>query len=251
MFFRIFQHLLPNARAWRITANKQLRQFFEGLTGTGDDVKTYFDDIYNDIDPQKTRQLDEWENQFNLPNTGLTTQERRDRLEATWKLPGGQDPHYIQTTLQAAGFPVYVHEWWEPITSPNRPTGGSVNNDVTPVTRDPFAVLSDGTVGSFTAQDNDSDTQDNDQTAQDGASLTNVGYPLVNKIFIEISPGVFERKNYLIPVDPLKWPYFLYIGGQVFGTSVNIPQTRRDEFEDLCLKICPMEQWLGILVTYS
>ena len=34
-FLRVFKHLLPNARAWRITVDKKLRQFFEGLSGVG------------------------------------------------------------------------------------------------------------------------------------------------------------------------------------------------------------------------
>ena len=75
MFLRIFQHLLPNAKAWRITTDKQLRQFFEGLTGVGSDVRTFIDLVYKDIDPQETRELDAWEVQFGLPNTLTIEQE--------------------------------------------------------------------------------------------------------------------------------------------------------------------------------
>ena len=47
LFLRVFQHLLPNAKAWRITAAKQLREFFQGLTKPlGDDAKDYYDNIY-------------------------------------------------------------------------------------------------------------------------------------------------------------------------------------------------------------
>ena len=117
-FLRVFKHLLPNARAWRLTVDKRLREFFSGLSGVGDSVKTFFDGIWLDIFPETTREIDAWEKQFGLPDTGITEQQRRDRLDATWKALGGQDPKYIQDTLRANGFDVYVHEWWEPGTEP-------------------------------------------------------------------------------------------------------------------------------------
>ncbi len=47
MFLNIFKHLLPNARAWRLTIDKQLRQFFDGLSrALGDDIKLFFDEIW-------------------------------------------------------------------------------------------------------------------------------------------------------------------------------------------------------------
>jgi hypothetical protein len=268
----VFKHLLPNARAWRITIEKRLREFFQGLTGIGEDSKEFFDEVYNDLDPQKTRELDSWEKQFALPNTGLTEQERRDRLDATWKALGGQSPRYIQDTLQAAGFDVYVHEWWEPI--PGRPNGGSINGDVTPVARDPFDYLDDGTGGlPDLMYDGAADAQDGDPVAMDGSTAVPVGYPLVNKILeasdefigdgsplmqdggVSSQDGgivtIYTRKQYVIPNDPTKYPYFLYIGGQTFPEQASVLQSRREEFEDLCLKICPTEQWLGILVNYS
>lgn len=271
-WLNVFKHLLPNARAWRITVEKQLRQFFQGLTGIGEDTKTFLDGVYQDLDPQKTRELDAWEKQFALMATGLTEQERRDRLDAQWKALGGQSPRYIQDTLQAAGFDVYVHEWWVP--SVEHPTGGSVDGDVTPTARDPFVYLDDGTGGSPDLMfDGGPEAQDGDADAMDGSTLLPVGYPLVNKILISedlvIGDGsaqmqdggfsaqdggiltVYSQKQYVIPADPTKYPFFLYIGGQTFPEQANVQLSRRDEFEDLCLKICPTEQWLGILVNYS
>ena len=107
-------HLLPNARAWRLTITKTLRSFFEGLTYIWTDPREFIDLVWKDIDPATTRELDMWEEQFDLPNRGLTESERRDRLAAAWKASGGQSPRYLQDTLQAAGFEVYIHEWWDP-----------------------------------------------------------------------------------------------------------------------------------------
>ncbi len=60
-----------------------------------------------------------------------------------------------------------------------------------------------------------------------------------------------QFKKYTIPTDPKKWPYFLYIGGENFPDLAQVDPSRRDEFEDLCLKISPAQQWLGILVSYN
>lgn len=260
MWLRIFQHILPNARAWRIVVEKTLRKFFEGLTQLPADVKTFYDLVFSDINPQLTRELDTWEGQFGLSNTVLTEQERRDRLDAAWAATGGQSPRYIQDTLQAAGFPVFIHEWWDPTALPAA------------VARDPLAVLNDGsTAVLYLSNDGAADMQDGDAIAQDGATLVLTGYALVNKILVpqtlgdgaadmqdgdtiaQDGSGVtdYQLKKYIVLNDPTTFPYFLYIGGQTFPDHAMIPSSRRNEFETLCLKICPAQQWLGILVDYT
>ena len=235
MFLNIFKHLLPNARAWQITTVKQLREFFEGLANSSIaiTVKIFFDEIWADIDPQQTRELDQWETQFALRDTGLTEQERRDRLAATWQAVGGQDPRYIQDTLQAAGFDVYVHEWWVPGTEP------AIDSPAAATPRNPALVLSDGTPVYLNECD-EALAQCGEALAQCGERNDPIGYPLVNK----------DGTVYLITADPAEYPYYLYIGGAVFGESATVDSKRRDEFEDLCLKICPAQQWLGIIVEY-
>lgn len=269
MFLRIFKHLLPNARAWQITVDKKLRQFFEGLTGLGEDVNIFFDGVWLDIFPETTREIPAWENQFGLSNTLTDEQERRDRLDATWKALGGQSPRYIQDTLRAAGFDVYVHDWWVPGSE------AAVNVKAAATPRNPLLYLNDGTTPvQYLANDGGLDMQDGDLiVAMDGATVGATGYPLVNKIQIpslsiigDGSPLMFDGgvsaqdgtelttyspKQYVIPVDVTKYPYFLYIGGAVFPDHANVSASRRNEFETLCLKICPTQQWLGILVDYS
>lgn len=270
MFLRVFKHLLPNARAWRITVDKKLRQFFAGLSGVGGDVKTFFDGIWLDIFPETTREIDNWEKQFGLRDTGLTEQQRRDRLDATWKALGGQDPKYIQDTLQANGFDVYVHEWWEPGTEP----APGVKQCVTP--RNPLMWLRREYTGvTILVECGEANALCGEDFAQAGNSLEPKGYPLVNKVFDTI-PDVLPLcgelvaeagepealcgnyfqfrdvlREYIVPDDPTKWPYFLYIGGETFGTLAQVDPKRKDEFEALCLKICPAQQWLGILVEYT
>ena len=270
MFLRIFKHLLPNAHAWHLMVDKQLRQFFEGLTTPlGDDSKSFFDNIWLDIFPGTTRDIHGWENQFGLPDTLTDEQEQRDRIDAAWKALGGQSPRYIQDTLQAAGFDVYVHEWWVPGSE------AAVDVKAAATPKDPFIYLNDGLQPlQYFSLDGGADMQDGDlAVAMDGASVQPSGYPLVNKILIPtddiIGDGsaqmfdgginaqdggiltIYSSKLYEIPADPTKYPYFLYIGGATFPDHANVPVSRRNEFETLCLKICPAQQWLGILVDYS
>jgi len=61
----------------------------------------------------------------------------------------------------------------------------------------------------------------------------------------------FGRVEYLIPSDPDTWPYFLYVAGLVWPMVGQVDTSRRDEFEDLLLSICPGQQWLGMMVDYS
>lgn len=269
IFLRIFKHLLPRARAWRLTVDKKLRQFFAGLSSVGESVKIFMDEIGLDVFPQDTRELSNWETQFGLPSTGLTEQQRRDRLAAAWKALGGQSPKYIQDTLRANGFDVYVHEWWEPGTEP----APGVKECVTP--RSPLSYLRrEYTNVDILVECGEALAQCGETFAEAGNSLEPRGYPLVNKILRtvpdllplcgEVSAQCGEvsaqcgnyvtfrddRQEYIVPRDPTKWPYFLYVGAETFGNIAQVDPKRRDEFERLCLKICPAQQWLGILVEY-
>jgi hypothetical protein len=291
-----FKHLLPRARAWSLTKDKELRRFFEGLAGEPIAARKSLDNIFDDHYPAYTRELSAYEKQFALPASSLTDPQRRDRLAAAWKALGGQSPRYIQDILQAAGFDVYVHEWFETEKSYLamcgeaaaesgealiscgdyyvKQSGGSVNNDATPVARVPSNYIDDGTTGlPFLMLDGGSDAQDGDTVSQDGGTNTPGGYLLVNKLVepfqsiigdgsvgmsdgdVEAQDGKLLRayvpKKYVIPADSTKYPYFLYIGAADFPNQAVIPNSRRDEFEYLCLKICPTEQWQGILVNYS
>lgn len=261
----IFRHLLPKARAWQLTINKRLRQFFEGLTGLHDDIIEFIDDVWADMYPQTTRQLDEFEEQFALGDpTGLTEQERRDRIAAAWQAVGGQSPRYIQDTLRANGFDVYVHEWWIPGTEP------AVGVQACATKRNPNDVINNPnwqwTMGQPLA------TMGGPQVTMGGGNPLD-GYFLVTGVEIavfdtpntmgnppvtmgsgatmgQIDDVTFVRRERPIPTDTDKWPYIMYIGGVNFGDVAQIPSGRRTEFETLCLKICPDQLWLGMIVEY-
>lgn len=225
LFFRIIRHLLPRARAWRLFAGSQIRQFFEGLSGLGGDTRDFVDDVYEDGFPATTRSLDEWEQQFDLRDTGLTTAQRRDRLTGAWQATGGQSPRYIQDTLQAAGFPLYVHEWWIPASAPV-------------AARDPAAIIG---IEGF-VQCGEPGVQCGEPEALCGNYVA-LGYMLVNRTLQPID-------LILAPSNPAHWPYVLYIGDATLTGSVSIPTARRLELETLLLQIKPAQQWLAVMVKY-
>lgn len=245
-FLKQIQHLLPNGRAWRLTATKKLRQFFEGLTGLGEDSKEFTDLVWLDAFPDTTRELGLWEAQFGINSDGISTAERRQRLTAAWQAVGGQSPRYIQDTLQAAGFDVYVHEWWDPADEP------PVNFLTQVPARNPGAYLSptfDEEVGGGYLLVNSLFTSRTVIIPRAGESGIQAGEALAlagNYLSFEDVP-----KEYAIPIDSGYWPFFLYIGGETFPDLAYLPPERRGEFEELCLKICPAHLWLGLLVAYN
>lgn len=268
--FKTLQHLLPDGRAFSTTVQKSLRSFIKGVSESGSDAKTSLDNVYDEISPATTNSLDEWNDQFGLPRASLTTEQMRSRLSAAWKAQGGQDPEYIQSTLRAAGFDVYVHEWWEPGTEPAL----GVHGAATP--RNPFLYLREDSGNQYTILSlGDELAMCGESFAQCGNSTTPIGYPLVNKVYYSIPDVIIQLgetyafcgepdalmnnaltytqavMKYTIPTDQDTWHHFLYIGGETFGDVATVPSARRDEFEALCLKICPLQLWIGLIVTYG
>jgi hypothetical protein len=230
LFLRIFKHLLPRGRAFKITIEKPLRSFFVGLARFADTMRANFDDIYGDMFPQYTRKLDLWEDQFALPPSVTVEQKRRDRLDAAWKATGGQSPWYIQNVLRGAGFDVYVHESFDAANS----------NTV----RNPNAVLRGGSVTAF-FEARSGIIRSGSVEARSGNFQGLIGFALTN---VTGNPGdLFPA----IPTDPDTWPFFMYVGGQTFPNPATVPPARKDEFIALCLKICPTHLWIGAIVEFA
>lgn len=268
--FKTLQHLLPDGRAFSTTMQKSLRSFIKGTSESGSDIKTALDNVYDELSPSTTNSFTEWNDQFGLPSSSLTTAQIRSRLSAAWKAQGGQSPRYIQDTLQAAGFNVFVHEWWEPGTEP----AIGVHGAATP--RNPFLYLRESNASAYTiASMNDGATIMGEDFAQLGNSTSPIGYPLVNIVYYSVPDVVMLMgsdiaylgdadalmnnsltytqavRQYQLPTDQDTWPYFLYIGGETFGDTATIPSARKTEFETLCLKICPLQLWIGLIVSYG
>lgn len=249
MWLRIFQHLLPQAQAWRITIAKLLRSFFVGLTGLPTDARQYIDDVHDDLYPPTTRQLSEWETQFGItPSAGAIDADRRLHLAGAWQAQGGQSPRYLQDVVQAAGFPLYIHEWWDPAALP------------TVTARDPHTYTHQPLRGQYVCKPTAMPAwvckgkTDSLGAPQVQAVCTNW---LNNEVFYIVNLDLTRRAPPPIPYDVSttpapgsRYPFFLTWCGATYGSFVNIPAARRSELEALLKKLCPAQNWLCVLVHY-
>lgn len=234
MFLRMFQHLLPNSKAWRITAEKRLRQFFQGLANANESIVDFANDVYFDLFPATTRELTEWEKQFNITvGNNPTETDRRNRLLAEWQSTGGQTPAYLQAVLRSAGFDVYVHDYFAPGAVHIAPARNVVSSVVSP-----SYILKNG------------------DTVSTPLMIAACGEPLMQCGEYSAQCGYFDAflltTEYIDPasINPTKYPYFMYIGASVFPNRASVAASRRAEFEALILKICPAHLYKSVLVNY-
>jgi len=204
-----------------MTVDRALRQFFEGLGGAFDDVRTAAGAAWLDMFPATTRLLDEYEEQFAITPGERTEAQRRQVLAAAWRATGGQSRHYLEEVLQANGFDVYLHNWWDPADeTPHALT------DLTP--RNPVAFVTPAFGGM-------------------GEDYMQMGEPAANQ-------GEYTAETalrvYDIPLDPAQWHYIFYVGGATFGEAADLPAARREEFETLVLKHKPAHLWAAALINY-
>jgi|GEM_PF-2517239 len=242
-FLATLQHLLPRSPTWALTGNKTLRKLFEGLTGTPDALRQFVDDIWSDQFPATARTpgaLEEWEREFGLvPAATADVALRRLALAAEWRSTGGQSPSYIQGVLRAAGFDVYVHDWW----SSGPPY----------VARDPRAYTQRPRIGTVQCTPNSLLSVQPQCTAY---GLPNATQPqcntfLANDTHYLVNKDLTRRAPPPVPDDPTTWPYFFYIGASTFPNHADVLNTRREEFERLVLKLRPTHLWPVLLVDYT
>jgi hypothetical protein len=244
LFFRQLVHLLPRAIAWQLTVDKSLRRLFEGLASASANLRDFVDLTWLDAFPETTRELDRWEAQFGLqPAAGATESARRLGYAAAWAAQGGQSPRYLQDVVQAAGFPLFVHEWWVPGSDP-------------PVARDPHPYTEQPKIGTVQC----GRPFANCTATEQAPPLVLPGplfdlYPqcnrfLVNETHYLVNLNLTRDAPPPVPDDEDAFPYFLYFGGEVFGTVVEIPAARREELERLLLKLRPMQNWIVTMIDY-
>jgi len=243
LFFRIISHLLPSGAAFSVTVNKTLRRFFLGLSEQPAETKEFIDLVYLDLFPETTRELNEWERQFGLPLTDMTSDPAvvngRLLLSAEWKATGGQSPSYLQGVLQAAGFDVFVHEWW----SSGPPY----------VARDPRDYTDNPLIGSWqcTGFDGGGLPLPTQPQCSALASQPQCNRWLANDTHYLVNLDLTRRAPPPVPDDPAKWPYFVYVGGETFPDFATVDITRRAEFERLLLKLRPTHNWIVTLIDYE
>lgn len=223
--FNALRHLLPDGTAWRVVVDKLLRRYLEGVSSVATDARVFIDEVAEDMVPDSTRELAEWQDQFALFKVGDEAAQRNG-LGAAWQANGGQSPRYLQDIMQAAGFPVYVHDWW------NEPGLDA---------KDPRDHTNQPTIGTYQCGDPDSYCASLPGVAHCNRFLANEIWYLVNKTLSQDAPEA-------VPDDPDYWPHFVYWGGETFPDRVTIAAEERDRFEALLLKYNPTEKWLVTLI---
>lgn len=247
LFFRVYQHLLPRATAWRTTVDKALRRYLIGLSQSPARARAYIDQTWGEAFPDQTTELARWETQFGLV-AGTDTSTRRLQLAATWAAQGGQSPSYLESIVRAAGFDVRLYECWQS-TSPY-------------VARDPRLHTTQPHIGTVQAGDSLARICATSPKQLPPAVLP-VGivhvwelYPQANA-FLTNEPGYLVNDNLTpsapppVPADPDTWPFFVYWAGATIDTPAVIEPARRAEFERLLLKICPLHCWIVAKVDYG
>lgn len=247
MWLRIFQHLLPQAQAWRITVAKTLRSFFEGLTGLPTDARQFIDDVHDDLYPSSTRQLSSWEAQFGLtPSAGTTDADRRAHLAGAWQAQGGQSPRYLQDVVQAAGFPLYIHEWWVPSTTTARDPRAYTNRPL----RGRYVCKAKTLLGVPQAQ----------AVCKAKFLGTAPPRPQVQAVctdWLGNDPHYFVNLNLTrkapppISDDTATWPFYVTWCGETYGDFVDIPLARKSELEALLEKLNPSHLWIIALINWT
>jgi hypothetical protein len=279
-FLRTFQHLLPRSPTWALTFNKQLKKFFAGLAGSFEitqSPKPFFDAIFQDVFPATTRQLDKWRYQFGIER-GADDAADILQLTSAWKAQGGQSPKYLQDTLQAAGFPLYVHEWWQEGVAPfaqvcagdtlaqaGEPKALASSRSYKRFVRDPRLYTQQPVTGSVQASALSDQPQCSALPSQPQANaflVNNPGYLVNLDLSPSAPPPIPDDTLYFRGPDPKPgtsrtgdwfprtWPYFFYLGGATFPTHVSVPASRRAEIERLVLKLRPTHLWAVMLVDY-
>lgn len=222
--FSPLRRLLPTGDAWRAVATSSLSKILEGISPTFERVREFSNSCYLDLFADTTRELAEWEAEFGVyPRQGVSDDARRATLQGRKSATGGQSPSYIQATLQAAGFDVYIHECWA-TTSPF-------------VARDPRAYTSAPYIG----------------THRCGAPGSRCGAPTARcNRFLVNQPGYWQTLRWAgeapdrVPDDSDYWPFFIYLGGATFGDTFSILESRWREFQWLVQQIKPSRHWVVV-----
>lgn len=280
--FNTFKHLFSRSQAWRLVATP-IKEYIKGYSYFPKDLRDFIDRVWLDIFPETTRELEEWEQQFNLQPNG-TVQERTDNLDGRWKAQGGQGFDYLQDLIHDSGYPqVFLHEWWLEADayrmyclSPDSDCGSESaecgvfqpGSAIAPI--NPNDYLDDIYLTECLGPDSDC-----------GATEAECGGPTYEtKLLVNKGPevvsfdyqtfclavdsdcgsgdaecGVLTGVNYIpieyaIPQDPVQWRYMIYAGGEVFGDIAEVPAELQGEFERLLLGKLPYQQWIGLLINY-
>jgi len=262
-FLKILKHLLPLSRVWKLVVDKLLKKFFIGATEFLNDIKEHIELIYLDIFPLTTREIEKFEQQFNIVSRG-TEAERRENIIGRWRSLGGQGKDYLQDIIHGSGFTnVFIHEWWTDL-------GGGLYD-----TKNPNEYLVNYNPEIYQTQCGNPDSDCGNPLAGCGILISGIGTLLVNIGPVTILPvyqtfcgaddsdcgnplagcGIYFGlqpfpKYYPVPNTVSGFRFVVYVGGEIFPDFADVPADRKREFERILLSTFPMQQKIGLLINY-
>jgi len=223
-FYTVIKKLLPKGLAFFLKDGTQHQQFIEALGMEPERIKIFFDKVRDSGIPDgnlPTEALPDWETFLGLQqNSSLSDAEKNERIKGKYTAQGGQGPDYLEETLQAAGYPVYVVE--NPTGADPRPYLGILIAG--PAVYDNKKIIV-STLGSMTLGS--------------------------KKLGEYLGTRVFEIEK-TISTDTDTWyDYWFLTGAGGLGNFVNIPIEKKQDFIKQVLQIKPADSWVVAQVNFT
>jgi hypothetical protein len=238
------KQLFPTGRAFRIPYNSVKEKFYNGILESEKDAYedgiSILDSILPDNDNFTAEDATRWEQRLGMiDGSANTLEDRKAAIRRKMNHPGDilarQSAGYIQDQLQLAGFDVYIHENI-PALTPDQILAAAID-DIGEMGDSEMDTIEMGSV--FSLYPDLFIFPQMGEIEMGAAEMAGVVYinMVVNNINEDVDAAFLVGDNY-------KCCFF--VGGQTLGTFADVPETRKDEFRQLILKLKPV-QTVGIL----
>lgn len=220
---KVFDRLLPRSPAWSLVHESNLKRFFHGLSVASKTTRDYLASILLEVMPQYTSHLHEWSQQLGSPEDFTA-----DELEAILAADRGQSPQHMQDALRTICSSVYVHEWFEPGSSP--PSARSPMSWAP----GPYVLVNDinyvqpNWIYQFKA-----DTSPTQHQFKADTSPTQCQFGAYDGYRL-------QRKVYPCPDEPYEYPVYWYVCGEVFGDAAYVPEGSLEKLIKMIFRVKPV-----------
>lgn len=251
--------LLPPGVLWVPKEDGDFDLLLDGMADNYESVLTFLTTLAYLRDAQKTTILSDLEKEYGiLPNSDLSEQTRRDRLQSTIVAANSDgSANFMQERLQEAGFDILVH-----INSP--PVDPNIFIDIPQI----FCKSSNAYCGNQNAVcggvagglivNGDIFTQ---RTAFGTVCGGNISFSGNSAALCGGFADFTETPvSYSIPSDPGYWGLIFFIGGPAVRDSITdelisietvlLPVSRQEELTRLIVKYKPLHSWCGLIAGF-
>lgn len=230
-FRKLTKQLLPSGRAFRMLLGGNLDNFSDGINDSENelinDIHSIYDSIFPDNPNFTVDDATNWERTLGVisnPNTDL--EDRKSALIRKLNHPGNIKPRqnyrYLQKSLRAAGFDVYVY--------PNRFETATTN------------VYEAKTFSEFAISSSNSEVKHGQIVHGQSQHGQKNSYKIVNSIYPHID-ATFDIGDGLF--------HTFFICGATQGVNAVIPESREIEFRELVLRLKPVQSVCLPLISFT